>query len=65
MTTCHLANISIRLGRKLKWNPKKEQIVGDDEANQWQARKQEKALKPIPNFYLNLNKIKKLTISAG
>ena len=42
MTTCHLANISIRLGRKLKWNPKKEQIVGDDEANQWQARKQRK-----------------------
>ena len=42
MTTCHLANISIRLGRKLKWNPKKEQIVGDDEANQWQGRKQRK-----------------------
>jgi predicted dehydrogenase len=42
MTTCHLANISIRLGRKLKWNPKKEQIIGDDEANQWQAREQRK-----------------------
>ena len=42
MTTCHLANISIRLGRKLKWNPKKEQIVGDEEANQWQAREQRK-----------------------
>ena len=33
MTTCHLANIAIRLGRKLKWNPETEQIVGDDEAN--------------------------------
>lgn len=42
MTTCHLANISIRLGRKLKWNPKKEQIIGDDDANQWQAREQRK-----------------------
>jgi hypothetical protein len=42
MTTCHLANISIRLGRKLKWNPKKEQIVGDSEANQWQSREQRK-----------------------
>jgi predicted dehydrogenase len=42
MTTCHLANISIRLGRKLKWNPKKEQIIGDDEANQWQKREQRK-----------------------
>jgi predicted dehydrogenase len=42
MTTCHLANISIRLGRKLKWNPKKEQIVGDDDANQWQKREQRK-----------------------
>ena len=42
MTTCHLANISIRLGKKLKWNPKKEQIIGDDEANQWQKREQRK-----------------------
>ena len=42
MTTCHLANISIRLGRKLQWNPKKEQIVGDSEANQWQSREQRK-----------------------
>ena len=42
MTTCHLANISIRLGRKLKWDPKKEQIIGDDEANQWQSREQRK-----------------------
>jgi hypothetical protein len=26
MTTCHLANIAIRLGRKLNWNPETEQI---------------------------------------
>jgi predicted dehydrogenase len=32
-TVCHLANIAIKLGRKLKWNPETEQFVGDDEAN--------------------------------
>jgi len=42
LTTCHLANIAIRLGRPLKWDPEKEQIVGDDEANAWQQRKQRK-----------------------
>ncbi len=29
----HLANIAIRLGRKLQYDPEKEQFVGDDEAN--------------------------------
>jgi hypothetical protein len=42
MTTCHLANICIRLGRPIKWDPEKEQIVGDDEANGWQKREQRK-----------------------
>ena len=42
LTTCHLANIAIRLGRKLTWDPAKEQIVGDDEANAWQQREQRK-----------------------
>jgi predicted dehydrogenase len=40
LTTCHLANICIRLGRKLSWDPAKEQIVGDEEANSWQRREQ-------------------------
>ncbi|MGE3819840.1 MAG: Gfo/Idh/MocA family protein [Isosphaeraceae bacterium] len=41
LTTCHLANIAIRLGgRKLTWDPATEQIVGDDEANAWQSRPQ-------------------------
>ena len=31
-TVCHLANIAIRLKRKLRWDPAKEQIIGDDEA---------------------------------
>ncbi len=42
VTACHLTNISLRLGRKLQWDPVKEEIVGDDEARQWQARSQRK-----------------------
>ena len=41
LTTCHLANIAIRLGnRKLAWDPVKEEIVGDSEANAWLTRPQ-------------------------
>jgi len=41
LTSCHLANIAIRLGRhKLMWDPAKEEIVGDSEANAWQTRPQ-------------------------
>jgi predicted dehydrogenase len=32
-TVCHLGNISIRAGRKIKWDPAKEEIVGDAEAS--------------------------------
>ena len=32
-TICHLGNIGYRLSRKLKWNPVKEQFIGDDAAN--------------------------------
>jgi predicted dehydrogenase len=31
--SCHLANLSMRLGRKLVWDAGKEEIVGDREAN--------------------------------
>jgi predicted dehydrogenase len=40
MNTCHLAAIAARLGRSIKWNPKSEQVVGDDEAATFLARKQ-------------------------
>ena len=41
LTTCHLANIAIRLGgRKLTWDPEKEAIVGDDQANAFLTRPQ-------------------------
>ncbi len=42
MTTCHLANIAIRLGRKINWDSKTEQIVGDEDANKWLTREQRK-----------------------
>jgi predicted dehydrogenase len=42
ITTCHLANIAMRLGRSLTWNPETEQLVGDNEAQAWQAREQRK-----------------------
>jgi len=32
-TLLHLANISIRTGRKIKYDPVKEEVVGDEEAN--------------------------------
>jgi len=32
-TILHLANIAVRMGRKIRYDPVKEQIVGDSEAN--------------------------------
>ncbi len=32
VTACHLANISLRLGRKLRWDARRETIIGDPEA---------------------------------
>ena len=32
-TMCHLGNIATRLGRSLRWDAKKEEFVGDAEAN--------------------------------
>lgn len=37
-TICHLANIAIKLGRKLKWDPQAEVFPGDDEANRFLSR---------------------------
>lgn len=34
----HLADIAIRLKRKVKWDPAKEQVIGDDEAARMLAR---------------------------
>ena len=32
-TTMHVGNIAMRLGRKLKWDPKTETFPGDEAAN--------------------------------
>ncbi len=38
VTACHLANISLRLGRKIRWDPQREEIIGDDEASRHLSR---------------------------
>lgn len=40
ISACHLANISLRLGRKLTWDAAKEQFVGDSEADSMLSRPQ-------------------------
>ena len=39
-TTCHLGNISMELGRPLKWNPKTERFVNDAAADKLLRREQ-------------------------
>ncbi len=39
VTVCHLGNISLRLGRTLKWDPVKERFFGDALANEMISRK--------------------------
>ncbi len=39
-TTCHLANISVRLGRPLKWNAQSEHFRDNAEANSYLKREQ-------------------------
>ncbi len=40
VSVCHLGNIAMRLGRKLRWDPDKEEFPGEDEANQHLGREQ-------------------------
>ena len=42
LSTCHLANIALRLGRKLSWDPAAERMVGDTEASTFLARPERK-----------------------
>jgi len=37
-TICHLDDIAIRLGRKLRWDPAKEEFIGDEQANRMLTR---------------------------
>jgi predicted dehydrogenase len=38
VTVCHLGNLAYWLKRPLKWDPEREQFVGDPEANRWLDR---------------------------
>jgi predicted dehydrogenase len=42
LTTCHLAGIAGRIGRKIQWDPEYERIVGDDLAQSLVARERRK-----------------------
>ncbi|QGJ70004.1 NADH-dependent dehydrogenase [Planctomycetales bacterium 10988] len=42
LSTCHLANIAIRLGRAVEWDPQSQQVVGDSEA-QAMLRREERS----------------------
>lgn len=37
-TVCHISDIAMRLGRKLRWDPQGEAFVDDVEANRWLSR---------------------------
>lgn len=37
-TICHLSGIAERLKRPIRWDPKKEEIIGDPEASRWMDR---------------------------
>ena len=39
MTSCHLCNIALMLGRDLQWDPENEQFIGDDQAAALVSRK--------------------------
>jgi len=38
VTVCHLANIAMRTGRTVEWNPEKEEITNDANLNRWLSR---------------------------
>jgi len=37
-TTCHLGNIALRLGQKLRWDGRAERFIGNEQANGMLAR---------------------------
>jgi predicted dehydrogenase len=38
VTVCHLGNIAVWVNRPIKWDPVKEEIIGDPEASRWLDR---------------------------
>ena len=47
VSTCHLGNIAMRLGRTLRWDPKTELFVGDEQANGLLSRQQRSGYKVV------------------
>lgn len=47
VSTCHLGNIAMRVGRKVKWEPEAEQFPGDDEANSHLRREQRSGFETV------------------
>jgi predicted dehydrogenase len=47
VSTCHLANLSMRLNRPLRWDPNKELFEGDKEASGWLLRQQRKGFEVV------------------
>ena len=37
-TICHISNLCLRIGRKLKWDPQTERFIGDEQANHLLSR---------------------------
>lgn len=46
-STCHLGNISMRLGRPLKWDDAQEQFINDREADSWLKREQRNGFETV------------------
>jgi hypothetical protein len=42
VSSCHLANIALLVGRKLRWDPEKQDFIGDAEASALLSRPQRK-----------------------
>ncbi|WP_182868096.1 Gfo/Idh/MocA family protein [Rhodopirellula sp. JC639] len=40
LNVCHLANIAMRLGRNLRWDPASQTVMDDQAANEWLVREQ-------------------------
>ncbi|RMG01193.1 MAG: gfo/Idh/MocA family oxidoreductase [Planctomycetota bacterium] len=42
MTSCHMCNLTLLLRRKLRWDPDKEEFIGDEQANALRSRPRRK-----------------------
>jgi predicted dehydrogenase len=50
--SCILANVALQLGRTLKWDSQRQQVIGDDEANRLLSRKYRHPwVHPEPGMY--------------